>query len=422
MEWNLPETERTYLRELARKQAAYAALPVMAQRKRMWNDLNDGLPGARPPVVIETWTFDRDFLPASVFRCTSALGRRIEGQLLRNLRNHELIDDDKVMPDFFEIGWFTDIDELGVKIESETIPDSQGINTGYAYHYAITDMDRDLEKLKPAVCKVDKPRTLAYQAFLTELFDGLLPVQITTGTFGCAMLTQRVIQLMGMEAFFMAMYDTPDKVHELMAFLRDNCLRVMHWAESEGLLRVNNGNQQSFGTSYNFTHTLPAADFRGPAARLCDMWSAANSQETVGISTPMFNEFGFPYYRDVCAPMGRLYYGCCEPSDTFWEDIRRLPHLSKVSVNRWTNERFMGAALAGSGIVFSRKPDPNLLGVHEALDESAWSSHIRQTLEATRGTLLEIIIRDVYTVHGNLNKPRRAVELARQEIDRHYRR
>ena len=42
------------------------------------------------------------------------------------------------------------------------------------------------------------------------------------------------------------------------------------------------------------------------------------------------------------------------------------------------------------------------------------------SLDATRDVFTEIIIRDVYTVHGNLNKPRRAVELARQAIDRRW--
>ena len=421
MDWFLPPDERAYLRELARQQAAYAALPVMAARRRMWNDLNDARPGARPPVVVENWTFDRDFMPKGVTRCVTTLGRQIEWPLLKNIRNHELIDDDKVIPDTFDIGWFTDIDELGLKIESESVPDSQGVVTGYAYHHPITDLARGLELLRPAVCRVDRAKTFAYQAFLTDLLGEFLPVRITTGTFGPAMLTQTVIQLMGMEAFFMAMYDSPDQVHQLMAFLRDNCLRIMRWAEQEQLLRVNNGNQDAFGSSYNFTRTLPAPGYTGPAARLCDMWGASNSQETVGISTSMFHEFCFPYYREVCAPTGRLYYGCCEPAHTFWDDIRELPHLSKVSVNRWTDQQFLGEALRGTNIVFSRKPDPNLLGVNPPLDESAWTAHIRETLDATRGVLVEFIIRDVYTVHGNLAKPRRAVELARQEIDRHYR-
>ena len=420
MTYHIPDNERTYLRELARKQAEYAALPVMAERKQMWYDLNDSRSGVRPPVIIETGTFDRDFLPAGLSRCTSETGRTIERQLLRNIRNHELIDDDKVIPDTFEISWLVDIDELGVKIEREHIKDGQGIETGYRILYSIDDLKNDFHMLKPAVCRVDRQGTEAWKAFLEDLLGDFLPVDIRTGVYGCAMLTHRVIDLMGMEAFFTAMYDTPDEVHNLMAFLRDNALRVMTWAESEGLLRLNNRNQCSFGSSYNFTNRLPAPGANGGAVRLCDMWGNANSQETVGVSPEMFHEFCFPYYRDVCEPVGLLYYGCCEPAHPFWDDLSRLPHLKKISISRWCDERFMGEALQGADIVFSRKPDPNFLSLDETLDEEAWSAHIRETLEATRGVFLEFIIRDVYTLHSELNNARRSVELARREIDRYY--
>ncbi len=418
MEWHVTAEERSYLRELANRQAEYAALPVMAERKRMWYDLNDGRAGARPPVVVETWTFDRDFMPESVLRCTSETARRIERQLLRPIREHELIDDDKVVPDTFDIGWFVEVDELGVTIPTESVKDQQGIETGYRFLHPIRNLKEDLGLLRPPVCRVDRQRTMLWKAFLEELLGGALPVEIRTGAFGRTMLTHTVIQLMGMEAFFVAMHDSPEELHQLMGLLRDNCLSVMRWAEAEGLLRVNNGNQESFGSSLNFTTKLPAPGYAGPAARLCDMWGCANSQETVGVSPMMFNEFCFPYYRDVCEPMGLLYYGCCEPAHPFWEDIRRLPHLKKVSISRWCDQRFMGEALQGTDIVFSRKPDPNFLGVDVELDEEAWAAHIRESLEAARGAFVEFVIRDVYTVHGNLEKPRRAVEIARREIER----
>jgi len=417
-EWRLPDDERAYLRELAKRQADYAALPVMADRKRMWYELNDGVRGARPPVIVETWTFDRDFMPESVFRCASDTGRGIEVQLLRNTRNHEFINDDKVIPDSFSIGWSVEIDSMGVEITTETVEDRQGVPTGYRYHHPIKNLKEDFHLLRPAVCRVDRERTMQWKAFLEELFGGALPVEIVSGTFGSTMLTNTVIALMGMEAFFVAMHDSPGETHGLMAYLRDNCLRKMRWAESEGLLRLNNGNQGSFGSSYNFTTKLPAPGYDGGPARLCDMWDCANSQESVGISPAMYHEFCFPYYRDVCEPMGLLYYGCCEPAHPFWEDIRRLPHLKKVSISRWCDQRFMGEALQGTDIVFSRKPDPNFLGVDVHLDEEAWAGHIRETLEAARGAAVEFIIRDVYTVHGNLDKPRRAVEIARAEIER----
>jgi hypothetical protein len=205
--------------------------------------------------------------------------------------------------------------------------------------------------------------------------------------------------------------------------LRDNALSMMRWAETEGLLRLNNGNQDSFGSSYNFTTRLPHVHLpngEDRAIQLSDMWGCSNSQETVGVSPRMFREFCFPYYREVCEPMGLLYYGCCEPAHPFWSEISQLPHLKKVSISRWCDQSFMGEALRGSEIVFSRKPDPNFLSVDDTLDEQAWAAHIRETLTATQGIYVEFIIRDVYTVHGNLNNARRAVEIAHREIDQHY--
>ena len=421
MEWQIPESERTYLRELARKQAEYAALPVMAQRRQMWYDLNDSRPSARPPVVIETWTFDRDFMPTGILHCTSELGRGIEWQLLRHVRNHELLDDDKVIPDTFDTGWHVTIDELGVKIGRESCKDAQGYEAGYQFIHPIKDLKRDFPLLRPAVCSVDREATMQRKAFLEDLFAGLLRVRLVSGIMGCTSLTQRVIQLMGMEAFFTAMYDQPDDVHQLMAYLRDNALRVMRWAEAEGLLRLNNEAVDSCASSGNLTTRLPAPGYKEGAARLCDMWGGAESQETVGISPEMFHDFCFPYYRAVCEPMGLLYWGCCEPADPFWNDIRQFPHLKKVSISRWCNQKIIGEAMRGTPLVFSRKPDPGFLGVDVKLNEAAWAAHVRETLEATRGAYVEFIVRDVYTVHGDLGKPRRAVEVARREIDRHWR-
>jgi hypothetical protein len=143
----------------------------------------------------------------------------------------------------------------------------------------------------------------------------------------------------------------------------------------------------------------------------------------VGVSPELFHEFCFPYYRDLAALYGLVYWGCCEPADPLWEtSLSKLPNLKAVSISRWANQRYMADALAGTGIVFSRKPDPNLLGVHAELDEAAWAAEIRATLEITAGRNipLEFVVRDVYSLKGNLPKARRAVEIARAEIARFY--
>jgi hypothetical protein len=420
MNWHIPSEERKYLRELSKKQAEYASLPVMEKRKRLWYDLNDAVPGALPPVIAETWTFDGDFLPARIFRCTTEPAKSIEYQLLRNIRNYELLNDDKVMPDFFEINWFMEINEFGIPVEREVRRNKEGYELGFQYVHPIKNLKEDFHLLDRAVCKVDKKKTFAWKAFLEDLFGDMLPVVIRTNNIECTSLTNRVIQLMGMESFYTHMLTDPDEVHRLMTYLTDNAIYIYQWMETEGLLLVNNGNQDSFGSSYNFTTRLPSSGYTGGPARLCDFWGNTNAEETVGISPELFKEFCLPYYIRVCEPFGLIYYGCCEAVDPIWESVKRIPHLKKVSVSAWCDQQIMGEALRDSEIVFSRKADPRFVGVDIKLNEESWKAYIRETLKETHNVFTEFIFRDVYTLHGNLGKMRRAIDLTRLEIARHF--
>lgn len=76
----------------------------------------------------------------------------------------------------------------------------------------------------------------------------------------------------------------------------------------------------------------------------------------------------------------------------------------------------MGQALKGEKIIYSRKPSPNFLGVQKEFDEAAFRDYIQKTLTAARDCTVEFIFRDVYTLHGNLEKPARAVEIVRELI------
>jgi hypothetical protein len=231
------------------------------------------------------------------------------------------------------------------------------------------------------------------------------------------------MRLMSMETFFLAMYDCPDTLHAVLALLRDNAIRGARWAEAEGLLELNNGNQCTCGTCFNFTTQLPLHPVQPGRVRLTDMWAGMDSQETVGVSPALFHEFCFPYYRDLAALFGRVYWGCCEPVDPLWErSLSGLPNLKAISISRWADQRFMAEALTGRKIVYSRKPNPNLLGIDVELNEAAWAAEIRETLDVTadRDLPVEFVVRDVYSLHGNLAKATRAVEIARREIDRRF--
>lgn len=418
----LPEEERLYLRKLARRQAEIAALPVMHRRRQQWTALNDGLPGTRPPFVMETWTFDRDFMPVSLLQCHTEYGRRLEKQFLRNIRQHELLDDDHVCPDTLDMSWHVWQDEFGIEIPTTYIKDSEGVVTGYHFDCPITDLCDGFAQIKPASFGVNRDATFAEKQFLEEAFADILPVVIRSGTFGNCNLTQRLMRLISMENFFLAMYDAPDEVHGIMSLLRDNALRMSKWAEAEGLLMLNNQNQCTCGTCYNFTTLLPKTPVAPGQVKLCDMWGVMDSQETVGVSPELFAEFIYPYYHELAQMFGLVYWGCCEPAHPVWNSLRRLPNLKAISISRWCDQEFMAQELAGKNIVYSRKPDPNLLGVDVVLNEEAWTAEIRNTLQITadKNIPVEFVVRDVYTMHGDLNKPRRAVELARAEIAKFF--
>ncbi|MEG0770170.1 MAG: hypothetical protein RSG59_09635 [Ruthenibacterium sp.] len=80
----------------------------------------------------------------------------------------------------------------------------------------------------------------------------------------------------------------------------------------------------------------------------------------------------------------------------------------------------MGSELKGTDIIFHRKPSPNFLGVDKVLDEAAVRAHIKETLEAAAGCVVEFTQRDVYTVHENPAKVRRYVEIIREQCERYY--
>lgn len=399
--------ERACLRELARKQREYANLPVMEQRTREWIAHNR-CQGTRPMVIVEAATFWPDVRP--VLRCVSEPARWLEDQLLRNIFIHEQIGDDHVMPGHVHVRFEIEFTLFGLKQKKVYA------NDGLGYHIepVIGDLSRDAENLGASVCTYDKHETRRRFDFAEEMVGDILPPllknDVNHWAFG---ITQQVVNLMGMENMFIAMMDAPEAFHRLMNRIVSEMAAFLRWQERYGLILPNHGNDYMGSGSYCFTDELPRKGLGG-AVTGKDTWGHLNSQESVGISPGMYEEFIAPYYLDLSREFGLLYYGCCEPVDPFWEHgISRLCNLRKVSISPWCDESYMAERLAGSNIIYSRKPSPNLLGVQAELDEAAFRQSIKTTAGLTQKCKTEYIFRDVYALHGNVSKLNKAVELVR---------
>lgn len=420
--WAVPPDERALLRELAARQAGYAALPVMATRRQQWLDLNDGRASVRPPFILEATQFMLELLPGGRYRCESEAGRLIEKELVRNTRPHEVYQDDRVVPPTLDVAWLTTVDEFGPDVSPGAEPelDAPEITSAHRAEPPVGDLAAALPRLREAVVSVDAPLTRAWQAHVSDVIGGVLPVSVRLGSHVSMTPVQRLVRLMGAMPFLIACRSEPDAVRAAMTFLRDNALSIMRQQEELGLLTLDNDHAEAWASSPNYTTRLPAPGFVPDHVRWIDRWGATNVQDAVGIGPSMASDLLYPHLSSIAAEVGQLYYGCCEAVHRNWDDIRALPHLRKVSISQWTDEAFMGEALRGTQIVFSRKPDPIPIALRPQIDEDGWRASLRATLEASRGCSTEILLREVYTLHGNPATAVRAVEIAREEIDRHW--
>jgi hypothetical protein len=393
-------------------------LPVMEERRKLWHDHNS-LKSIRPMLVMEMDTFEDCILPLS--KCESSAAVEIERELNKWIINHEMINDDKVVPEYYSVYWKIDINEFGLNIQAEHAKDSRGRELGYKTHYPILDLKADYGKIGSSIYSADKDYTLAWKTFVEDIIGDILPVRIKNKSlYWYVAPSQKAVNLMGLETMMYSMVDYPEEFHKLYGFLKEDIINFVKWQEKENLLILNNGNDYAGAGSYGFINELPSEACKKTGnITTKDLWVNMNSQETVGISPEMFNEYIFPYYFELAKEFGLVYYGCCEPVHRIWEScISKLPNLRKVSISPWCDEEYMGNILRDSKVIYSRKPSPNYIGAYEIFDEDAFTEHIKRTLLASRGCKVEIIFRDIYNLFNDRKRPEKAIMIARKLIEK----
>jgi len=407
--------ERSILRALAARKAELALHPDNIERREAWYAHDAGCDGR--PMVLAEFEGVRDSnppLPESVLECESEWARGIEKALKTELYRFDILRDDHVIERFFNVRWHVTFGNYGVDPRQES-PQADGTMGASRWEPAITDIERDMDKLHFRERGVDRLHTLREKEALQNLFGGILEVRIRGDYYWTMGMTIDAIPLIGLENLMLKMYDDPQGLHRLMAFLRDDRIAVAEWLEAEGLYSLNNDNDYIGSGSMGYTRELPATGAAGAdAVRTADLWVLLESQETVGVSPELYEEFIFPYEKSIAERFGKVYYGCCEPVHGRWDVVKRMPNLARVSVSPWADQRAMAEAL-GADLVFSRKPHPALVSTG-VFDPEAVRRDIRDTLDAARGCRIEFIMKDVHTLHNEPDRLARWVALVREEM------
>lgn len=411
--------DRQIVRDLAKRGAEIAALPVQKEKREMWRRLNDLHP-VRPMVLIFgggiSWSEMRD--ESLNERAVDPYYRAHEQYWRRLLFRWEHIRGDMVVEPFMDCGHFINDTGCGFPGWGDESLAGKIYYTNDITSRSFKPMihsERDLEKFHLPIISVMEKETNEYFEKTRDLYDGIIDVRLRGIMAGGFSPWNDIVAWLGVEESLTALAENPDLVHKIMRYVVDAQLSRLEQYEQLNLLSLASGNQNTGNGGYAYTNDLPSHDSEREHVKLSDLWSFTAAEIFSCVSPEMHDEFSLQYELEILKKYGLTYYGCCEPLDNKMHLMRKIPNLRKISMCAWT-EPERAASQIGSQYVYSYKPD------NTAISSYSWDAEetrrtLRKVVDITKryGCPVEIIMNAVSTVCG---KPERIFEWAKiaQEV------
>jgi hypothetical protein len=385
--------DREMIRDLARKVAEIAHLPVMAERRAMWMRHNR-LQRVRPMILVFPEGSWRELLPESSLQCESNEARAVEWGLRSRLYHHEHIHDDAVIEDTWVVQ--KRISDTGWGLEPRSIPSSQA--TGAWGFDPVIRKPADMRQLRFPTVTCDAQGSERDLAEAQDLLGDLMHVRLKGISHVSFHLMGVYCRLRGLGQVMWDMYDNPGWLREAMSFLEEGHRRLVQQYVELNLLSLNNDGTYHSSGGVGYTDELPRTDCDPSRVRPCDMWASAEAQELAQVSPQMHAEFILPYEKRLLELFGLNGYGCCENLTDKLSDVLAIPHLRRVSISPFADVGRCAERL-GCGFIFSWKPHPaQLVG---EFDGQHVHDYIRHTLDVTRGCVIEMILKDTHTCENH---------------------
>jgi hypothetical protein len=403
--------DRDVLRGLAGKYAAIAALPIQAEKRKLWTD-HFGLKPTRVPILATYGMWNvwcREVFSDARMECQDPFLRTHERELRMRIFQHEVVGDDTIQEPWLTLGasvkggWGT---LWGVE---ETMHGSGVEGGAKAFDPPLKSWD-DMAKLRRTPHQIDEDATARNLETLSRAIGDILPVDVqrTPAHIGfMADISTSIAKLRGLEPLMMDMYDSPEALHRLLAFMRDGILRNNAEAEAAGHFTLTSGQNQAMPYAPELEPPRPNS---GPRRRQ-DIWGFCAAQEFTLISPELHDEFLFRYQLPIYEPFGLVHYGCCEDLGQKIGMLRRLKNLRSIAVTPVANVR-QCAEQIGADYVLSWRPNPTDM-VCYGYDEGKIRRIIGEGLAACRGGYPHIHLKDVETVEGDVSRLARWVRLVR---------
>lgn len=408
---SLLRKDREILRELATRKLILSKSVRNDEILEMWKKQAKGVRDT--PTVRLLFSNFRGEVITNRLRCEGTEARKLEAMLLSSMVGRELFDDDTPISDKLEVNVFSRVQPFGTAIKTSKSNSSMG----YHIEPITDDIEADIDMFRGGSFSVDLEGTKKYCEWVDGIIGDILPTRIVQNAHVGA-ITNNLVRLIGMETYYMSMYDSPDALHEIMDMATGVYEGYYDYLEENQILLPTNNFSAVAQESFGFTDELPE---EGQISSISQQWGFLESQETTAVSPDMYGEFVYPYYDRFVKRFGLLSYGCCERVDNLFEDyLSKWQNLRKLSVSPFNDERKVGDYLRGSRIVYYSKPRAEYVTNPAPLDEDALRKYFRGVCESASGCLFEIAQREVGTIFGDYERGKRYVQIARECVAEYW--
>lgn len=404
--------DRAVLRELARRYVEVCGREVQADRRRLWRAQNS-LRGSRPLIYARAFAWAE--MPESRCVCEDALLRAHETRL-RHALFWDSLGDDSIFEPWVAVDaawvvppegpwglparWVVNRDWRGSNRMDPVLMDPEDAARLVAPHHVIDEEEtrRRVGRMQEAIgdiIDVVVERAPAYRTWHGDISTDLA-------------------QLRGIDQLMLDLFERPEWLHGVLAFMRDGILRTHEEAERAGDWRLTAHENQAMPYAEELEGPAP----HGPAVTRDRLWTFCASQETTLLGPDQFEEFMLRYQIPIMRPFGLVAYGCCEDLTRKIGALRQIPHLRRIAVSPMADVGRCAEQIGGD-YVLSYRPSPTDMVGYD-FDEERIRRILRRDLEACRGCHVDITLKDVQTVQGDPTRVRSWVRVAREVIDEVY--
>lgn len=404
--------EREILRSLASRVSEIASEPVQEVRRKRWHAHNR-LEHGKALVFCSPEGSWRELIPERELQIDDPMLRSWEKDLRMRIYTWEHFADDQATDRDFKIGYVFSDTGWGAGPQYIHSGAPQG---AYRWEPPMKRLE-EIDKLHFPEVTIDKETTRRNLNIAQELFGDILNVQLCGRFWWAAVdLAGEITQLRGIQQVMLDMYDNPKWTHCAMRFLMEGRMQWLQSFKDEGILCLNNGNDYVGSGGFGFSEELPSSNFDGKYVDFRDMWGFGVSQEFSEVSPAMHDEFLLQYQIPILEWFGLNCYGCCEPLHTKLDIVKKIPRLRRISISPWCNRTIAAEALQDK-YIYSWKPNPAHIAAVN-FDPEYVRSYIRETLDITRGCIVEMILKDTHTCNNDPVRFNLWTQIAQEESER----